>query len=73
MFFSASYDTTAYLEYTDGAGNPSHGADDGGSPPAHAIGMAARDALRAVADRNLTTLRFGPDGLVIDGRMTFKP
>jgi hypothetical protein len=35
--------------------------------------MAARDALKTVADRNLTTLRFGPDGLVIDGRMTFKP
>jgi hypothetical protein len=74
MFFSASYDTAAYLEYTGGADGSAHDADAGDAPHAtHGISMAARDALKTVADRNLTTLRFGPDGLVIDGRMTFKP
>ena len=37
-----------------------------------AIAEAGRAAYRAAADRSLTTLRFGADGLVIDGRMTFK-
>jgi hypothetical protein len=74
MFLSANYDTAAYLEYTGGSHHSSHGADGGDPAPGlHAIGMAARDALGAVADRSMTTLQFGPDGLVIDGRMTFKP
>ena len=73
MFLSASYDTAAYLEYTGGPQQPSHGNDNGDPAPAlHAIGKATRDALGTVADRSLTTLQFGPEGLVIDGRMTFK-
>jgi hypothetical protein len=73
MFLSASYDTAAYLEYTGGPRHPSHGENNGDPLPAvYAIGMATRDALGAVADRNLTTMQFGLDGLVIDGRMTFK-
>jgi len=40
---------------------------------AEAIGTAARSAFRDIVDRSRTTMQFGPDGLVIDGRMTFKP
>jgi hypothetical protein len=81
MFLSLSYDTAAYLEYTerltadmtvetsgDGEGNDgqlAHGAE--------AVALAAREVFSNMADRSLTTLQFGPDGLTIDGRMTFKP
>jgi hypothetical protein len=81
MFLSLSYDTAAYLEYTErltadltvetsgaGAGNGeqlTHGAE--------AVAQAARQVFLDMADRSVTTLQFAPDGLVIDGRMTFKP
>jgi hypothetical protein len=76
MFLSAGYDTAAYLEYTDRMGSALHDDDaDNGDPPeaVHEIGMAARNAFRDMADRSYTTLRFGPSGLVIDERMSFKP
>ncbi|MCU0989960.1 MAG: hypothetical protein MUE63_10345 [Xanthomonadales bacterium] len=79
MFLSLSYDSAAYLEYTDrltgsvtddtsGAGADAHAAH-----AVEAVATAARQVLRDTADRSHTTLRFAPDGLVIDGRMTFKP
>lgn len=79
MFLSVSYDTAAYLEYTEqlagrvdtDAGNGSWG--DGSRGGVHAVAAAAQDAFRDMADRSLTTFRFAPGGLVIDGRMTFKP
>jgi hypothetical protein len=85
MFLSVSYDSAAYLEYTErltdrfgdameGAGG--HGQDSaehGRRDAALAIASAARDAFQDMADRSLTTFSFGPGGLVIDGRMTFKP
>jgi hypothetical protein len=37
-----------------------------------AIAEAGSTALRATADRSLTTLRFSPDALVVDERMTFR-
>jgi hypothetical protein len=74
MFLSASYDTATYLEYTAAASHASHDANDGNPLPGlHAIGGAARSAWAKTADRSLTTMKFGPEGLVIDGRMTFKP
>jgi hypothetical protein len=76
MFLSASYDTAAYLDYTGRMGSAAHDDDtDNGDTAegAHAIGSAARSAFRDMADRSYTTLRFGPSGLVIDERMTFKP
>jgi hypothetical protein len=77
MFLSASYDTAAYLDLTnrytaerqDGRYREDHEA---AADAARAIAEAGRAAFRAAADRSLTTLRFGSDGLVIDGRMTFK-
>jgi len=79
MFLSAGYDMAAYLEYTERmTATPGHepGTEDGESdvPEAvHAIGRAAREAYRDMADRSYTTLQFSPGGLVIDGRVTFKP
>ena len=57
-----------------GAPAPLGDEGDDGDPAhaSHAIGMAARNAFRDMADRSYTTLRFGPAGLVIDGHMTFK-
>jgi hypothetical protein len=84
MFLSLSYDTAAYLDYTErltgnqtgdqtgaGAGDAEHAAH--GRHGAEAVAQAARQVFRDMADRSLTTLQFAPDGLVIDGRMTFKP
>ena len=85
MFLSVSYDSAAYLEYTDRLADRFGGAmeetgDYGEDVAGHrrsdgalAIGSAAREAFQDMADRSLTTFSFGPDGLVIDGRMTFKP
>ncbi len=75
MFFSASYDTAAYLDYTGELAEPAvdDGSDGDLAHASHAIGMAARSAFRDMADRSYTTLRFGPAGLVIDGHMTVKP
>jgi hypothetical protein len=77
MFLSASYDTAAYLDLTSRyTAERQHGQyeeeHERAADAARAISEAGRAALRAVADRSLTTLRFGQDGLVIDGRMTFK-
>jgi len=80
MFLSASYDTAAYLDYSERMGAPAPTGDsatnDGGDNDGnalHAIGKAAREAYREMADRSHTTMQFGPDGLVIDGSVTFKP
>lgn len=78
QFLSLSYDAAAYLDYTDRLGKSLQGLDDehydgNAVHAAHAIGMAARGVLREMADRSLTTMQFGAEGLVIDGRMTFKP
>lgn len=77
MFLSASYDTAAYLDYSErmGAQTPTgdSAANPGGGDALRAIGKAARDAYRDMADRSHTTLQFGPDALIIDGSVTFKP
>jgi len=79
MFLSAGYDMASYLEYTERmtaplVDEPEAGSDGGDIPQAvHAIGRAAREAYRDMADRSYTTLQFGSDGLVMDGRVTFKP
>jgi hypothetical protein len=85
MFLSVSYDSAAYLEYTDRLSERYSDAieeagDDGQDEAGHrrrdaalAIGSAAREAFQDMADRSLTTFSFEPGGLVIDGRMTFKP
>jgi hypothetical protein len=77
VFLSASYDTAAYLDLTDRyaaklqSGDAGHEHHDG-VDAVEAIASAARTAIQATADRSLTTLRFSPDALVIEGRMTFK-
>jgi len=73
MFFSASYDTSAYLNYRDELVGPVQQDDGDPLHAAQAIGMAARHAFSNMADRSYTTLRFGADGVVIDERMSFKP
>lgn len=74
MFLSVSYDSAAYLEYTDAIDQAPAG-DNGDDPAAaaRAIGEAARDAFHRSADRSSTTLRFSPGGLLVDARMTFRP
>ena len=87
MFLSLSYDTAAYLEYTEQmAGDleietayrdSRDDHSDAGGGRAHegvlAVAEAAQKAIRDSADRSATTLSFDNGGLVIDGRMTFKP
>lgn len=73
MFLSVDYDMAAYIEYThrlQTAAQSGHG--DHNSDAARAIAEAAQDAVVNAADRSRTTLAFTSDGLVIDGRMTFK-
>jgi hypothetical protein len=79
-FLSAGYDMAAYLDYTDRMTAPGHDpgpdadAGEGDVPEGvFAIGRAAREAYRNMADRSYTSLQFGADGLVIDARVTFKP
>ncbi|NNJ65777.1 MAG: hypothetical protein HKP16_09430, partial [Xanthomonadales bacterium] len=77
MFLSASYDTAAYLDltsrYTAARQRGQYDEEyEAAADAARAIAEAGRAAFRAAADRSLTTLRFGSDGLVIDGRMTFR-
>lgn len=79
MFLSVSYDSAAYLEYTERLAASvtvdvsEEGADERAAQAVDAVAEAARQVFLDMADRNTTTLQFGPDGLVIDGRMTFKP
>jgi hypothetical protein len=78
MFLSLNYDTAAYLDYTAKLEASLQGPDDDAYDgdmvhAAHAVGTAARGAFRDMVDRSLTTMQFGPDGLVLDERMTFKP
>jgi len=77
MFFSASYDTAAYLDYTGQLAAGDYGEKHDQSHASvtdavSAIAEAGRTALRATAGRSLTTLRFSPDALVVDERMTFR-
>lgn len=70
LFFSADYDNAAWYDYqsknmpTPGNGHPMN--------PAMAISEAAIEAMKEAGDRNHVEMRFTPDGLVIDSRMTFK-
>jgi hypothetical protein len=77
MFLSASYDTAAYLDYTGQFAADRYGEEHDRSHASvtdavSAIAEAGSTALRATADRSLTTLRFSPDALVVDERMTFR-
>ena len=76
MFLSASYDVSAYIEYSEKWAGTQH-AGRQGDPAAmfgatQALGLTARGAMRDVAQRSLTTLRFSAGGLVIDERLTFR-
>jgi hypothetical protein len=79
MFLSLSYDSAAYLEYTERltanvtVDASEEGADEHAAHAVEAVAEAARQVFLDMADRSTTTLQFGPDGLRIDGRMTFKP
>jgi hypothetical protein len=80
MFLSLNYDAAAYMAYTNdladrmaGDRGPQDAAESRAAGAAEAIGRAAGDTFAEVADRSLTTFSFEPGGLVIDGRMTFKP
>jgi hypothetical protein len=76
-FLSASYDTTAFLDYSENLGKHQQQGDHGGRYGTHSqaameIQSAARTAFRDMTDRSYVSLRFTPDGLVADNRMTFK-
>jgi hypothetical protein len=76
-FLSASYDTSAYLDYSENLGDHYQQGDHDGQYGTHSqaameIQSAARTAFRDMTDRSYVSLRFTPDGLVADNRMTFK-
>ena len=65
----------AYRAMSEGDGDGASGDERYGErhDGPDAVAQAAREAFRDMADRSRTTLQFGPDGLIIDGRMTFQP
>jgi len=75
-FLSASYDMATYLQYTDRLGKDMQGqhADHGLPPdhPAQQIAEAGQKALQDMLDRSHTVMKFTTDGLVIDGRVTYR-
>jgi hypothetical protein len=75
-FLSASYDMATYMQYTDRIGKDMQGqhADHGLPPdhPAQQIAEAGQKALQDMMDRSHTVMKFTADGLVIDGRVTYK-
>jgi hypothetical protein len=76
VFLSAGYDMAAYLDQAEKFADTLQGEEPeerDGTSAAVAIAESARQAYLEMADRNYTTLKFGPDGLVIDGRVTFRP
>jgi hypothetical protein len=73
-FLSADYDMAAYLDYT-GRLEDSYRSDDmegNANDAITAIAQAASDVVQKTSDRSRTEMKFTPDGLVIEGRMTFK-
>jgi hypothetical protein len=79
MFLSASYDMAAYLDYSGKLDDYYQGTYDreDGDHPEHAaaareIRQAAVQALKQMADRSHSSMRFTEQGLVIDNLMTFK-
>ena len=80
-FLSVNYDTAAYMEFT---GNMSDQLQDdledvegmenmeNQHQEIHEIAEAVQNAAKEVVDRSHATLRFTPEGFVIDSRMTFK-
>jgi hypothetical protein len=79
-FLSVAYDLGAYLDYSDEMSDQSaaykeHGQGDHEAHAEHAslrIAEAGQKAMRDMLDRSFTTMRFEADGLVIDGRTTFR-
>jgi hypothetical protein len=79
-FLSVDYDLGAYLDYThDMSGQAAtygtHDQDEHEAQAEHAalrISEAGQKAMREMLDRSHTSMRFAADGLVIDGRTTFR-
>lgn len=78
MFFSASYDMAAYLEYSEKLGDyyqVTQNSENYGQSPNDAVnelGEAISSAIRQMADRSDSSMSFTPEGLVIENHMTFK-
>jgi hypothetical protein len=74
-FLSASYDMATYLEYSGKLDDYYAGIDDtedGGYLELGKVQHAAMQAMKQMADRSDSSMRFTPAGLVIENRMTFK-
>jgi hypothetical protein len=79
IFLSASYDMSAYLEYSEMVSGhiratydePAEEKDDHHHDSSE-VQKAAAKVFREIADRNTTTVSFTPDGLVIENRVTLK-
>lgn len=84
-FLSLDYDTTAYLDFTQGMGkkwqhHEGESDDEDGVPGSRAereavareIAGAMQQAYKTVAGRSQLSLRFTAQGLVVDSRITFK-
>jgi len=79
MFLSASYDMAAYLDYSENMGRHYQGMHEGGddnyalhAEAAEELREAATRAMKQMADRSYSSMRFTPEGLVIENRTTFK-
>jgi hypothetical protein len=78
-FLTASYDMAAYLDYTDRLGRrmQAYGLEESayeveGDHAVMRIAEAGQAAVSEMMDRSYTTLRFDPEGFLIEGRVTFK-
>jgi hypothetical protein len=73
-FLSADYDMAAYLEYTGRLEDSYSSEDVGGrsNDAIMAIAEAASEVVQKTSDRSRTEMKFTPEGVVIEGRMTFK-
>ncbi len=79
MFLSASYDMAAYLDYSESMGRHYQGMHESGDDNyalhagvAEELREAATRAMKQMADRSYSSMRFTPEGLVIENRTTFK-
>ncbi len=70
-FLSVNYDMAAYIDYTQDI-SARYQPDDGDYDPVTEIAGAMQTAFKEMADRSHTEMSFSAEGLVIDGRMTFK-
>lgn len=76
-FMDVDYDMQAYMTYSDNLQNAidiqvQQDGEHAGLKAYQAISDAAQDVIKETSDRNKVSMRLTAEGLVIDGRSTFK-